>query len=193
MYAKPLPFAFSVMLLAAIGCRSEERAATTRETAGEPPATTSGQIWPLNDVNTMPAEIEVLSATTFRCSNNKCQLLGVKESNDPAVRERALEFSRRWFKSLRNFIGIANRDQPLQLGDGTCVVWVFGHDAFRSLLNVELVRAGLVEVDYAQWKNYTFMIPIKTGKAQEDWQGELEKAKAGHQRGEKPRVLFEWP
>jgi hypothetical protein len=41
--------------------------------------------------------------------------------------------------------------------------------------------------------DYSFTVPTKVGDAVEDWRGILRKAKEGHSRGEKPRVLFEWP
>src|SRR5262249_46607752 len=53
--------------------------------------------WPLELVKTTPAEVEIISATRFRCGGVECQLLGLKESSDPAVRERASEFTKQWF------------------------------------------------------------------------------------------------
>ncbi|WP_406699858.1 hypothetical protein V5E97_13515 [Singulisphaera sp. Ch08] len=141
----------------------------------------------------MPAEITVLSGTTFRCGNVPCQLLGVKESADPAVRERAERFTRLWFKSVGNYIGIYNSSNPLMAKDGTSVVWIRGYDTYLSCLSEELVRVGLAEVDGSLWADYTFTVPRKDGEAVEDWLGILRKAKEGHERGEKPHVLFDWP
>jgi hypothetical protein len=141
--------------------------------------------WPLDLVNTSPAEIETLSATRFRCRGVECQLLGLAESNDPAVRERALEFAKQWFKHIGNQIGIYNRDHPLQADDGTCIVWLRGYDDTLSCLNLELVKAGLVEVEYSLWKDYGFTEQTKSGKEWTDWQAKLQKAKDQHQKDKK--------
>ena len=53
--------------------------------------------------------------------------------------------------------------------------------------------AGLAEVDEAGWKDYAFVVPGKARDYSEDWQDKLRKAREGHKRGEKPRVVFEWP
>ena len=158
-----------------------------------PSAKTEEQSWSLDDVKTSPADIQIVSGTTFVCSGVHCRLLGVAESSNPAVREKALEFARRWFKSIGNHIDFSNSDQLLQLEDGTCLVWLRGHDCFLSYLNVELVRAGLVEVEYSKQKDYTFIVPTKGDDVQEDWQSLLESAKEGSRRDEKLRVLFKWP
>ena len=77
--------------------------------------------------------------------------------------------------------------------DGTAVVWIRGYDTYLSCLSEELVRVGLAEVDDSRWADYTFTVPKKDGDAVEDWLGILRKAKEGHERGEKPHVLFDWP
>src|SRR5207249_2913446 len=61
-----------VILCACCGCN---------EHAGSP--ATRKKEWPLSIVNTMPAEIKVLSSTTFRCGGVPCRLLGVKEADNP--------------------------------------------------------------------------------------------------------------
>jgi hypothetical protein len=150
-------------------------------------------IWPLSSTRTMPAEIVVQSGTTFRCGGVPCQLLGVKEREDSNVRKQAEEFTKAWFKSIGNYIGIYNDSNPLVAEDGTAVVWIRGYDCYLSCLSEELVRAGLVEVDESQWPDYTFDVPTKSGDAQENWRGILHMAKEGHKQGEKLRVLFDWP
>jgi hypothetical protein len=151
--------------------------------------------WPLNHVNKMPAEITVLSGTTFRCGGVLCQLLGVKDADDPAVNKQATEFTKAWFKSIGNYIGVYNDSNPLMAEDGIAVVWIRGYDTHLSCLCEELVRAGLVNIDVSSWNDYTFTVPTKAGvgEKQEDWQGILRKAKEGHERGEKLQVQFEWP
>jgi hypothetical protein len=162
--------------------------------AGDDRAPTAGKKdWPLSRVRTTPAEITVLGGTTFRCAGVPCQLLGVKESADPAIRAQAGQFPRTWFKSVGNYITIYNDSNPLVAEEGTAVVWVCGFDTTRSCLSEELVRAGLVEIDDARWVDYTFTVPRKAADTVEDWRGILRKAKQGHERGEKPRVLFDWP
>jgi len=141
----------------------------------------------------MPAEITVISGTTFRCGGVACQLLGVKESDDPVVRKQAETFAKTWFKSIGNYIGIYNESNPLMTQNGTAVVWVRGYDTCLSCLSEELVRAGLVEIDESQWQGYTFTVPTKEDERQEDWLAVIRKAKEGHKRGEELRVLFEWP
>ena len=58
---------------------------------------------------------------------------------------------------------------------------------------MELVRSGLVNVDYKQWEDYSFTEPSKGGKIVANWRGDLDEAKNGHEHGEKPKVLFDWP
>lgn len=139
------------------------------------------------------SEIKVLSATTFLFHGQKCQLLGISESDDPKVREEALYFTTTWFEEIGNYIGVYNASNPLRLKDGTCVVWVRGYDTYLSCLNVELVRAGLVNIDDKQWETYSFTEPTMEGEAVANWRGDLDEAKRGHERGEKPKVLFDWP
>jgi hypothetical protein len=95
----------------------------------------------------MPAKITVLSGTTFRSGGVPCQLLGVKEADDPAIQKRAKEFTKTWFKSIGNYIGVYNSSNPLVTKDGTAVVWICGYDFYLSCLSEELVRAGLAKVD----------------------------------------------
>ena len=158
-----------VILCACCGCN---------EHAGSP--ATRKKEWPLSIVNTMPAEIKVLSSTTFRCGGVPCRLLGVKEADNPTIRKQAEEFTKAWFKSIGNYIGIYNDSYPLQADDGTAIVWILGYDCYQSCLSEELVRAGLVEIDESSWKDYTFTVPTKSGQTQEDWQGILGKAKEGN-------------
>src|SRR5262249_11811247 len=126
--------------------------------------------WPLKDVPRSPAKVEVLSGITFKCFGVECQLLGVKESSDPKVREQAKRFTTLWFKSVGNHIGFYNEDRPLQLKDGTCVVWLRGYDSTLSCLNEQLVRAGLVEIDTEPHKGYTFEVPTKESSRKGEWE-----------------------
>jgi hypothetical protein len=149
--------------------------------------------WPLKHVARMPADVEVLSGTTFKCSGVRCQLLGVKEASDQKVREQAKRFTTLWFKSVGNHIGFYNEDRPLQLKDGTCVVWLRGYDSVLSGLNEQLVRAGLVEIDTEQHKDYTFEVPTKESSRKEEWETILRKAKQERIKGVGPNVSFKWP
>src|SRR5262245_23023719 len=151
------------------------------------------QTWPLKDVPQKPAKVEVLSGTTFKCSGVRCQLLGVKESSDPKVRERAKRFTTLWFKSVGNHIGVYNEDSPLQLKDGICVVWLRGYDSTLSCLNEQLVRAGLVEIDTEPHKGYTFEVPTKESTRKEEWDAILRKAEKDRAKGVGPEVSFKWP
>jgi hypothetical protein len=144
--------------------------------------------WPLDGVITQPAQIEVLSGTRFRCSGIECQLLGVAESKDPKVRQKALELVQQWFKDVGNYIGIYNSDHPLRAENGTCVVWVRGYDSSLSCLNIVLVRAGLVDVDVSRWKDYAFTEPAKSGNVWIDWQGKLKKAEGEQLQSEKGKT-----
>jgi hypothetical protein len=148
---------------------------------------------PFQEVNSRPEDITVLSGTTFRWGQVNCQLLGVKEKDDPADRKQAEEFTRAWFKSIGKLIAVYNETNPLVTDDGTAIVWIRGYDCYLSCLSEELVRAGLVEIDDSPWENYTYTVPTKPGEEFEDWRGILRKAKEGHKQGEKLRVLFEWP
>lgn len=149
--------------------------------------------WPLKDVTLSPAKVEVLSGTTFKFSGIQCQLLGVKESGDPKVREQAKRFTTLWFKSIGNYFGIYNSDSPLQLKDRTCVVWLLGYDSTMSCLSEQLVRAGLVEVDTESQKGYTFEVPTKASSRKEEWEKILQKAEKDRSKGVGPTVSFKWP
>jgi hypothetical protein len=149
--------------------------------------------WPLDHQITMPARIRVLSGTTFLSSGVRCQLLGVREADDPARREQALAFTRAWFRSVGNYIGFYNDYNPLVLADGTCIIWVRGYDSTLSCLNIELVRAGLVDVDVASWRDYDFKEEGKGDPVASEWKEKLQEAKEGHHKGEKPRAHFPWP
>jgi len=140
-----------------------------------------------------PSDIKVLTATTFLFNGQRCKLLGISESDDPEVREQSLRFTNTWFDKIGNCIGVYNASNPLRMDDGTCVVWVRGYDMYLSCLNIELVRAGLVNVDYKKWESYSFTEPTKSGEAVADWRSDLDEAKKAHGRGEKPKVLFDWP
>ncbi len=151
------------------------------------------QASPLEGVETSPADIAVLSGTTFRCGEVPCRLLGVKEAGDTVVRALSLRFTQEWFKSIGNYIGIYNNTNPLVTKDGTSIVWIRGYSSSLSCLSEELVRAGLVDIDDCSWEHYTFTVPVKAGDAIEDWRGILRKAKEAHDRGEPPHVRFDWP
>ncbi|HJZ94234.1 MAG TPA: hypothetical protein VKE40_25440 [Gemmataceae bacterium] len=160
-----------VAICAVVGC-------STRNDSG----VTGKRDWPLRNVGKKPADISVLSGTTFLCGGVPCRLLGVKESANPSVRERAVSFTKDWFKSVGNYIGIYNDSNPLVAEDGTAVVWVRGYDSHLSCLSEELVRAQLVDVDDALWADYTFTVPMKDGDAVEDWRGILRKANEAHEQ-----------
>ena len=181
----------SITIGAVGGCHARNGGSGAAEKEGSRAAAKAG--WPLKDLQATPAEITVLSGTTFRWGQVTCQLLGVRESADPAVRQQADEFSRLWFKSVGNFIGVYNSTNPLMAPDGTAVVWIRGYDTYLSCLSEELVRTGLAEVDDSKWGDYAFTVPTKDGEGWEDWRGILRKAHQGRERGEKPRVLFDWP
>lgn len=104
-----------------------------------------------------------------------------------------MEFVTRYFARIGNYIGIYNDSNPLRAQDGTCIVWLRGMDSHMSCLNEELVRVGLVQIDTAPWQSYTFTEPAKSGDYIANWQHDLADAKASGERGEKPRVLFDWP
>jgi hypothetical protein len=124
-----------------------------------------------------PPNVTVQTATTFSYGAIPCRLLGVRDSADAAVRARALVFTRNWFKTIGNYVGFYNESNPLVARGGTCIVWVRGYDSQLSCLNEELVRAGLVEVDVATWRGYTFTEPAKSEDFVEDWPRVLAVAK----------------
>jgi hypothetical protein len=176
----------AVLMIAAVGACCGCNEAARSPLAGK-------NDWSLSKVGTMPAEITEVNGTTFRCGGVPCKLLGVKDAEAPPTRKQAEEFTRLWFKCIGNYIGIYNDSNPLLDEDGTAIVWIRGYDSSLSCLSEELVRAGVVEIDELKWQDYTFTVLTKEGEAQEEWQAILRRAKDGHERGEKPHVLFEWP
>jgi hypothetical protein len=138
------------------------------------------------------AEIVPLTGTTFRCQGVRCALLGVKDSHDPKVRERAEAFTREWFRSVGNIFCVANTSNPLTNREGAAVVWLRVIDTSLSCLNEELVRAGLVEIDDSSWNDYGFTVTTRESEREEDWQGILRRAKESPEDAKLPR-RFEWP
>jgi hypothetical protein len=188
----------SLLVVAAAGCSTESQSNQVVGTASSVPAAStinqaSRRPWPLTSVSTMPAQIKIESATVFYCKGVRCQLLGVTEPEDPDLRNQALDFCRRWFDSIGNYIGIYNDSNPLQKENGTCIVWIRGYDTHLSCLSAELVRAGLVNVDYMSLHDYKFMVPGKSEDYQETWREQLDEAAEDHRKGIKPKVLFDWP
>src|SRR4051812_41841165 len=100
------------ILWACIGCSQEPRPAS----AARPPLPTA----------VTPPGVTVISGTTCRRGEETCRLLGVKESPDPAIRERARMFAESWLKSVGNKTYFENCDDPLRDEDGTMVVWLVG-------------------------------------------------------------------
>jgi hypothetical protein len=172
-----------ILAIALVGCGRNDNA----------PVPNTGSIARFPNPGPGKSDIKILSATTFLFHGQRCQLLGVAESDDAAIQGRALDFTRRWFDSIGNYIAVYNANNPLRLQDGTCVVWVRGSDCWNSCLNLELVRAGLVKVDYQKWSNYSFTETEKDRDYVADWRGDLDSARRAHDVGEKPQVLFQWP
>ena len=188
----------SILLVAIAGCNSESQSTQGAGRAPSVPAASTiyqapGRSWPLTSVSTMPAQIKIESATVLYCNGIRCQLLGVTEPEGPDLRNQALDFCRRWFDRIGNYIGIYNDSNPLQKEDGTCIVWIRGYDTHMSCLSAELVRAGLVNVDYVSLADYNFMVLGKPKDYQETWREQLDEAADDHRKGVKPRVLFDWP
>lgn len=122
------------------------------------------QEWPLSAVefrNETPLVV-IVGATTFLYGDVPCQLLGVTESADPEVRKRALAFARQWFEKRPYSFYVKNRDNPLVRDNGVCVVWPTTWSDERPTsqhsLVLELVRAGLVEVDALTDWDYQFTV-----------------------------------
>lgn len=171
----------SLLLLAVAGCGPESQRNLASKAA-----------WPLSDTPTMPAEIKVESATIFYCNNVRCQLLGVTEYGDAELRKQALDFSRRWFEDGGKYIIIHNDTNPLKSEDGTCVVWIRGGAPHITCLNTELVRAGLVNVNYSSLLDYNFMMRGKAEDHQSIWRQQLDEAADDYKKGVKPKVYFDW-
>ena len=72
-------------------------------------------------------EVTVDSGTSFHWKNIRCQLLGLREADDPVKRQQAFEFSRKWFSNIHyNRLGFYNSSKPLATEDGACVIWLYG-------------------------------------------------------------------
>lgn len=132
---------------------------------------------------TMQPSIAVLTGTTLLISGQRCKLLGIEDSDNPSVRMAAFDFAKAWVKSTANYVGIMNDSNPLRLEDGTCLVWLRNDNCGMSYLNVELVRAGLVRVDYSKWEEYAFLVPMKGPDAFEVWQELLDRAATDTAKG----------
>ena len=174
--------AFFTVFWAAYGCGG-----------GVPQPPSYGPSWPIPYTELSPADIHFQTATAFTLSGVHCRLLGVRESDTPATRQRALEFARTWARSVGSYISVANAEKPLNDEDGTPLVWACGADMYTSSLATELVRVGLAEPDYDRWKDYTFDTAAKGVVVPCDWKGSLEWGREGFRRGEKPFVVFRWP
>ncbi len=142
--------------------------------------------WPVNHLELQHAQVPVHSGTTFDLFTTTCQLLGVKESGDPAKRKKAEEFTRQWFHERHGCISVLNARRPL-MRDGVCTCWVTGAFGGYPYLNRDLVRAGLVEVDLSRDGDYTFEVEKKSDPDPLfHWQDELRKAREEFERGEAP-------
>jgi hypothetical protein len=106
--------------------------------------------------------------------------LGLRESGDPALRTRGAAFVNDWLQRNGNRIYFDNQSSPLRDADGTCVVWLGGYGVRDGwLLNVELIRAGLAELDLAPWDGYRFTVATKRdGEVAVDWRRGLTEALA---------------
>jgi hypothetical protein len=119
--------------------------------------------------------------------------LGVKNSTDAATRDQATQFVKAWFCSIGCYIAVYNDRNPLVAENGEAVVWISGGDTYMSCLNEELVRAGIVDIDDTYASDYTFLVDTKSSSVLEDWHERLRRAAESHKRGEKLRVMFQWP
>ena len=162
--------------------------------------------WP-SRFDPRPSDTSVIGATTIRCCDVPCRLLGIKEPDDPAARKKAEEFTRAWFKHhvdgiVRRHpdldipsIGIQIRNywNPLVDKDGVAVVWIGMAAAGHPCLNEDLVRVGLVEIEIEKWKDYTYQESSKEGHYDYNWLGRLQEAKDEYASGKRPELDFEWP
>jgi uncharacterized protein (TIGR03067 family) len=147
---------------------------------------------PFEKISFRRGEVAVDSGSSLRVSGQRCQLLGLKESADPELRDKAVTFIQHWFESVAS-VSIANENEPLLTEDGSPVVWLEGLQngllIASSCLNEELVRAGLADVDEAIWKDYTFTVPrAKHGRRTEDWKEILNDAREARAHGLKKGV-----
>jgi hypothetical protein len=176
MTSKPL-FALALVILTGSGCETAPGSTgPSRSVHGE---------WPVNYLKLQPAQITVRSGTTFDCYDVKCRLLGLKDSDDPVKREKATEFTRRWFQELHNWIHFMNDQGPL-VEDGDCLVWIQGSARWLLYLNADLVSAGLVDIDLTSHENYSFLVTMKRGPDEPfAWQDHLRRAKKEFDGGKK--------
>jgi hypothetical protein len=123
-------------------------------------------------------------------------LLGLREADDPVKRQRALDFSRKWFSNIHYNQLVFYNGKPLITENGACVIWLYGdiYPLGTSTLNTELVRAGLIEIETTKWTDYSFVVPWTKAEDREyPWQEDLQKARTGHLNGEKLHINFPWP
>jgi len=123
------------------------------------------------DGREMPANTDVgftatvKSPTAFEVNKHsgveRFRLLGLKAPVEGERRQEAVRFIEGWLKeAAKNVAWFSNWSNALQDDDGTWVAWV---QALRGselrCLNVDLVRAGLADVEYAPHLNYEFHEP----------------------------------
>lgn len=105
---------------------------------------------------------QVETPSTFVIDGQRFRLLGVKEPIEDQRRQKAVVFMEEWLKTARSssVVWFSNWSQALQDTDGTWIVWAKGHRGDgSSCLNVDLVGAGLAEVDYSERPDYKFREP----------------------------------
>jgi hypothetical protein len=137
--------------------------------------------------------VDCTSGVTFSVlvdgKSTKMQLLGLSEEEDSLKRTQARLFAQKWFRSQSNYFDVTGWNR-----DGVLTVWLQGHNAFVSSLNLELARAGLVRVDTKTNEDMVIHVwRMEEGHVVFDWKKAINKAQESGRRGEKPEVLFPWP
>src|SRR5438874_8157478 len=89
-----------------------------------------------------------------------------------------------WFADVKNSIDVKNDDQLIRDPDGAYLVWIFGEKYGSPCLNVDIIREGLAEVNYAPWENYSFIFPAPADDPPYPWKEELDAAKKAGQEKE---------
>lgn len=121
--------------------------------------------WTLDSVSQYPVSCHVQSPTVFTYQGVRCRLLGVSAPTDVETHERALQFVRQWLEEGEDahILEFCNDTGPLVEPDGTCVVWACRWQPRLRCLNIDLVAAGLADVDFSKYTDYDFYRTVKNG------------------------------
>ncbi len=141
----------------------------------------------------MPRQIKVLSATELDVNGVRCRLFGIAPKKDQGQIMAAQQLLECYFETYGGYFSISNELTPVNDVDGVPLIWLQGAGPGGWAQEV-LVQAGLADVAYAGFENYTFYLcsPKSCGDKPVNWQQIFRTAEAQCKDGGQLDEYFEW-